>query len=188
MTDNKEDKKKRISAAEKKRQEIRKAVWPELNEESLWLRLDSKGFITIPRTLPLLVEIINCMTKGTPAGGAYFELWCRSHDECFVDMDDEEGMAFSTGFGGQRAVTTWRGRIQLLENLHFIEVRKRGGHSYALINNPYHIIYAHHLLKTSGLTEDHYTAMQIRAANIGARDFVKAVELYGTTAPDWADN
>lgn len=54
------------------------------------------------------------MTKGAPAGSAYLELWCRSFDECYVDMDDEEGMAFTTGFTGQRAVTTWRGRIRSL--------------------------------------------------------------------------
>lgn len=183
MTDTDEQRKKRISTAEKKRQEIRKAVWPELNERDLWLRSTSKGFTTIPRTLPLIVEIINCMTKGAPAGNVYFELWCRAFDECFVDLDDEEGMAFATGFGGQRAVTTWRGRIQALEKLSFIDVKKRGGHNYALILNPYHIIHAHHVQKTPGLTADHYAALQIRATDIGANDMGKAVQIYGLTPP-----
>lgn len=100
MTEIEEAKKKRVSTAEKKRQEVRKAVWPELAERDLWLRSTSKGYTTIPRTLPLIVEIINCMTKGAPAGGVYFELWCRAFDEMFVDMDDAEGMAFAAGFSG----------------------------------------------------------------------------------------
>lgn len=169
-----ETKKKRVSAAEKKRRAIREAVWPGLDEERLWRRLESTGFITIPRTLPLIVEIINCMTKGKPAGAAYFELWCRSFDECFVDMDDEDGMAFSTGFTGQRATSTWRDRIRALQNLGFIDVQTKGGKSYALIYNPYQVIYQHHLNKTSGLTGDHYTALEIRVAGIGANDLGEA--------------
>lgn len=183
MSDAEQKVPKRISASEKKRREIRKAVWPELDARLLWERSTSLGFITIPRTLPLIVEIINCMTKGAPAGGAYFELWCRSHDECFVDMDDEDGMAFSTGFSGQRATTTWKGRIKSLEDLKFIEVKKRGGHSYALIFNPYLVIHRHHLQKKPGLTEDHYTALKIRAAGIGAKDFEKAEQIFGITDP-----
>jgi len=186
MTETEEAKKKRVSTAEKKRQEVRKAVWPALAERDLWLRSTSKGYTTIPRTLPLIVEIINCMTKGAPAGGVYFELWCRAFDEMFVDMDDAEGMAFAAGFSGQRAVTTWRGRIQALEKLNFIDVQKRGGHSYALILNPYHILYAHHLMKTPGLTEDHFASLKIRATEIGARDLADAVEIYGTTPKNGA--
>lgn len=165
-----QEKKKRVSAAEKKRRAIREVIWPGLNEELLWLRLGSSGFITIPRTLPLIAEIINCLTKGAPAGTAYFELWCRSFDECFVDMDDEEGMAFSTGFTGQRAVSTWRGRIRALQDLGFIDVQNKGGRTYALIYNPYQVIYRLHQAKTPGLTDDHYTALEIRVAEIGATD------------------
>lgn len=169
-----ETKKKRVTAAEKKRRAIREAVWPSLDEELLWRRLESTGFITIPRTLPLIVEIINCMTKGAPAGPAYFELWCRSFDECFVDMDDEDGMAFSTGFTGQRATSTWKGRIRALQELGFIDLQTKGGKSYALIYNPYQVIYQHYLSKTPGLTEDHYTALVIRVAGIGANDLSEA--------------
>lgn len=167
-------KKKRVTAAEKKRRAIREVVWPGLDEELLWRRLESTGFITIPRTLPLIVEIINCMTKGAPAGTAYFELWCRSFDECFVDMDDEDGMAFSTGFTGQRATSTWRGRVRALQDLGFVDMQTRGGKSYALIFNPYQVIYRHYLAKTPGLTVDHYSALEIRVAGIGANDLSEA--------------
>lgn len=171
------EKKKRVTVGEKKRRAIREAVWPALDEEQLWLRLESTGFITIPRTLPLIVEIINCMTKGAPAGPSYFELWCRSFDECFVDMDDAEGMAFSTGFTGQRAVSSWRGRIRALQELGFIDVQMKGGKSYALIYNPYQVIYRHWQAKTPGLTSDHYGALEIRVAGIGATDLVEAKKI-----------
>lgn len=169
----------RVNAGEKKRRTIRDAIWPDLEVERLWLRSKSTGFITIPRTLPLIMEIINCMTKGAPAGTAYFELWCRSFDECFVDMDDQEGMAFSNGFTGQRAVSTWRGRIRALQELGFIDVQTKGGKSYALIYNPYQVIYRHSQVKTPGLTGDHYTALEIRVAGIGATDITKAKKIIG---------
>jgi hypothetical protein len=168
-----EREKRRVKVGEKKRGLIRDAIWPDLEVDRLWLRLKSTGFITIPRTLPLIMEIINCMTKGAPAGTAYFELWCRSFDECFVDMDDQEGMAFSNGFTGQRAVSTWRGRIRALQELGFIDVQIRGGKSYALLYNPYQVIYRHRQAKTPGLTGDHYTALEIRVAGIGATDLNK---------------
>lgn len=177
MAEQEDKKKRRVTAAEKKRRGIRDIIWPGLDEKRLWLRQGSVGFITIPRTLPLIVEIINCMTKGAPAGAAYFELWCRSFDECYVDMDDEEGMAFSTGFTGQRAVTTWRGRIRALQELGFIDVKTKGGHSYALIFSPYQVIYQHHQAKTPGLTDDHYAALEIRVENIGASDLLQAKHL-----------
>lgn len=180
LPDNK--KKPRISAAEKKRRGIREIIWPGLDDNQLWLRQGSVGFITIPRTLPLIVEIINCMTKGAPAGTAYLELWCRSFDECYVDMDDEEGMAFTTGFTGQRAVTTWRGRIRSLQELGFIDVKGKGGHTYALIYSPYQVIYQHHQVKTPGLTDDHYAALEIRVENIGASDLVEAKRLAALAA------
>ena len=171
--------KKRVSAAEKKRRAVREIVWPDLDERLVWKRADRKGFITIPRTLPLVCEIINCLTKGSPAGSAYMELWCRSFDECYVDLDDEDGMAFSSGFGGQRATSTWRGRIQSLEKLGFIELRNTGGKRYALLYNPYQVIYRLHRDKTPGLTSDHVTALAVRAAEIGASDMDEAARIVG---------
>lgn len=179
-----ESKKRRITVAEKKRRAVQEVIWPGLDQSRLWLRLDSTGFITIPRTLPLVVEIINCMTKGAPAGPAYLELWCRSHDECFADLNDEEAMAFSAGFTGQRAVHTWRGRIQALHKLGFIDLQNRAGKTYALIWNPYLVIENHHRQKTPGLTEDHYAALAVRVAEIGARDLKAAQKLLDEEAED----
>lgn len=184
MAEQEDKKKRRVTAAEKKRRGIRDIIWPGLDANRLWLRQGSVGFITIPRTLPLIIEIINCMTKGAPAGAAYFELWCRSFDECYVDMDDEEGMAFATGFTGQRAVTTWRSRIRSLQALGFIDVQAKGGHTYALIYSPYQVIYQHRQAKTVGLTEDHYVALEIRVENIGASDLVQAKRLVAASTDE----
>lgn len=174
------EKKKRVTVAEKKRRAIQEAIWPGVDHNNLWLRHGSAGFITIPRPLPLIVEIINCMTKGAPAGGAYLELWCRSHDECFADLDDAEAMAFCAGFTGQRAVHTWRGRIQALQKLGFIDLQTRGGKTYALIWNPYLVIERHHREKTPGLTEDHYASLAVRVAEIGAQDLKAAQKILDT--------
>lgn len=173
--------KKRIGAAERKRREKRKVIWPELNENLLWSRLESNGYITIPRTLPLIMEIINCLTKGAPAGTSYLELWCRSFDESFVELDDENSMAFHAGFTGQRALSTWKGRLKALHSLGFIDLKQVGGTSYALIYNPYHVIYQLHQSKHPGLTSNHYSALRIRASDIGAQDFKEAESVESST-------
>lgn len=169
------DTKKPASAAEKKRQQIRDILWPAIDEDQLWRRKKSTGFTTIPRTMPLIIEIINCLTKGKPAGPTYLELWCRAYDECFVDLDEADSMAFCSGFSGQRASNTWRGRVQELQTLGFLDIRSVGGKEYALIFNPYRVIQKLRDEKSAGLTENHYNALLLRATDIGARD-LKAAE------------
>lgn len=167
--------KKPVSAAEKKRQQIRDILWPGVDEDQLWRRKKSTGFTTIPRTMPLIIEIINRLTKGKPAGPTYLELWCRAFDECFVDLDEADNMAFCSGFTGQRASNTWRGRVQDLKNLGFLDIRAVGGKEYALIFNPYLVIQKLKATKVPGLTDNHYNALLLRATDIGASD-LKAAE------------
>ncbi len=42
----------------------------------------------------------------------YLALWCRVFDEGFVEIRDKEAFAYESGFSGQRAVTTWSGRMK----------------------------------------------------------------------------
>ncbi len=58
----------------RKIRELRAYHWPDINfKKQLWHRKRNDGFTTIPRTLPLIIGIIDDLSKGTPAGMTYAE-------------------------------------------------------------------------------------------------------------------
>lgn len=151
---------------------LREQLWPDLDKKRLWLRKERTGFTTLPRTMPLILSIMDSMSKGKPLSSTYLELWCRAHDECLVTLSKQEELAFHAGFTGQRAVSTWRDRLRALAELGFIETKPgpSGELGYALLVNPYQVIKKHHGKKHSGITEAAYNALQQRAIDIGADD------------------
>lgn len=151
---------------------LRLKLWPEIKDTDLWHRKRSDGFVTIPRTMPLILSIIDDLTKGAPAASTYFELWCRAFDEMYVSLSKSRELAFHSGFTGQRAERTWGEKIRKLDELGFIALREgqAGPLSHALILNPYHVIRRLHEAKNPGLTQDKYNALIERAIEIGADD------------------
>ena len=91
---------RRSSKIQESQQKLRDKLWPELDESKLWHRKKKKGFITIPRPMPLVMNIMDDMVNGKPVSSAYLELWCRSFDESFVTLSKREEIAFASGFGG----------------------------------------------------------------------------------------
>jgi hypothetical protein len=161
----------RISKFIKKNRELRARLWPEIKfEEELWHRKINDGFITMPRTIPIILSIIDDLTKGAPASSTYLELWCRSFDEMYISLSKSKEMAFHAGFVGQRAERTWAEKIRKLEELGFISVKggQAGPLSHALILNPYRVIERLHAAGTPGLAADKYNAFIERAIEIGA--------------------
>ncbi len=159
----------RIAAKQLK---LREKLWPDLDETTLWIRTQKQGFTTIPRTMPLVLRIMDSLSNGRPVGSTYFELWCRARDDCFVTLNRPDEMAFHAGFAGQRGVTTWRGRLRILNEIGFIDVKPgpSGPYSYALFWNPYLVIRRHAEVQTPGLEVATYNALQARAIEIGASD------------------
>ena len=85
----------RVSKFVKKARELRARVWPEMKfEDELWHRKINDGFITVPRTMPIVLSIIDDLTKGAPASSTYFDLWCRSFDEMYVSLSKSKELAF----------------------------------------------------------------------------------------------
>ena len=154
--------------------QLRKNLWPQINEKRLWIRTVNDGFTTIPRTMPIIMNMMNGLSKNKPVSSTYLELWCRAFDECFVTLNKHQEYAFHAGFMGQRAVTTWKERISLLAELGFIDVKAgpSGDISYALIFNPYDIIKRYHEEKHPGITESMYNALVARAIEIRAKDLI----------------
>jgi hypothetical protein len=130
--------KRRASRFSESQKKLRARLWPGLDESRLWHRKTKQGFTTIPRTMPLIMEIMDDMANGKPISSAYLELWCPSFDKSFVTLSKQEDIAFASGFGGQRGVSTWRQRIKSLHEMGFIDVQPgpAGPMSYALLWNP----------------------------------------------------
>lgn len=151
---------------------LRDQLWPTLDEKQLWQRRVAKGFTTVPRTLPLMLRIMNEMSPGKPLDSTYLDLWSCSHEECFVVIKDQTERAFHAGFSGQRSASTWRERIRKLCELRFIDLKSGpcGPVSYVLIWNPYHVIRDHRLRKHPLLQEDSYNALLARMSEVGATD------------------
>ena len=122
--------------------------------------------------MPIILTVVDAMSKGKPLSSTYLELWCRVHDESFITLNKPLEHAFHAGFSGQRAVTTLRERIRTLANLRFLDVLSgpSGDLSYALIFNPYLVIKDHRSNSTPGLTQETYNALLQRVGEIGAND------------------
>jgi len=48
----------------------------------------------MPRTMAYLMNIIDTLTKGQPAGGTYLTIWCRLFHPGIVELASEKQMAF----------------------------------------------------------------------------------------------
>lgn len=151
--------------------ELRARLFPGITEAHLWNRKTHHGFTTIPRTLPLIMSILDDLA-GMPVGSTYLELWCRSFDEAFVTLSKPREIAFHSGSTGQRQESTWRSKIKKLHELGFIEVAEgsAGIYSYALILNPYLVIRRLFTVGGSHIPVDKYNALIDRAIEISAGD------------------
>ncbi|KXF78588.1 hypothetical protein ATN84_01985 [Paramesorhizobium deserti] len=123
--------------------------------------------------MPIIIKIIDDLTKGTPAGNTFFELWCRAYSEMYVSLGAAGTLATHSGYSGQRAVRMWQDRIELLEELGFIRTKSgsAGRFAHAVILNPHKIIRQLRETNHGGITTEKYEALVERATEIGATDF-----------------
>jgi hypothetical protein len=151
--------------------EVRKKLWPHVSDEMTWNRRARDGFVTMPRTMPLVMRIMDYMAgKGSPVSLVYLDLWCRTFDEAFLQITKTEEMASYAGFSGQRAVRTWRERFVKLADLGFIDVQfgMSKDAPFALILNPYHVIAKAYAAEK--VPVEMWNALMVRSAEIGAGD------------------
>ena len=66
-----------------KQLELRETLWPG-HEPFLWNRKINKGFATIPKTMPLILKIMDELTKGAPVSSTYLTLWCQTWDNSYA--------------------------------------------------------------------------------------------------------
>jgi len=133
--------------------------------------MDNEGWVALPRLMPLMMSIMDDMSgKGFTVGRTYLEMWARLREEQFLTLNRPEEMAFHAGFEGQRALRTWKDRVQRLANLGFIVLQSGpiGDLSYAIFYNPYHVVKRAYI--EGQVQERKWQALVIRANEIGAFD------------------
>lgn len=160
-------------AIAKKQVALRELHWPGM-ENWLWNRKNHKGFTTIPKTMPMILKIMDEMTKGAPVSATYLTLWCNTWDNSYVILNKHGDMANASGFGGQRGEHTWATRMKKLQELKFIDIKpgKSGLMSNAIIWNPHYVMRWHNSIKTPGLTAQSYNALVETALEVGANDML----------------
>lgn len=150
----------------------RARLWPDLIEDELWYHKKHDGFLSIPRTMPYILNIIDQLTKGTPASSTYFDLFCRTLPEMYLSLSDQDKYAFGAGFRGQRARRQWVDRIRLLRDLGFILTAEgvAGEFSHAVVINPHIAIKRLWDKRHPGLVKKEYDLLIERALEVGATD------------------
>jgi hypothetical protein len=99
------------------------------------------GYTTIPRAMPLILK--SWMTCRRKARVINLPWSCGAGPTTNARHPHQPTeMAFHSGFTGQRALATWRNRMQILADLEFIDMKPgpSGPMSYSLLWNPYEVI------------------------------------------------
>ncbi|MDP3670012.1 MAG: hypothetical protein Q8R69_10040 [Telluria sp.] len=167
---NLKQKAKRKSKAQENMITMRKHLFPLISEEHLWLRTVNHGFTTIPRTMPLFMNVINDLAKSVsdksvPAAKTYLTLWCRVFDDGILKIDDEAAAAVEAGYVGERNVTTWRDHLKVLKELGFIDFAAGSTPcQWIVIRNPYLAV----MELKDRIQPATYNALCQRALEIGA--------------------
>src|SRR5271166_3941141 len=61
----------RAERLENSRLSLRNHLWPHVTPDRLWSRKSAKGFATVPRTLPLIMQIMDRLNVGKPVSSVY---------------------------------------------------------------------------------------------------------------------
>lgn len=154
-----------------RRLDLREALWPR-HGERIWDRHKRTGFCTIPRLLPLVMILIRELARKKSGVGdpsfVYFDLWTRGFDEGTVSIKDDAECAYTSGYTGTRATRSWRERIELLQELGFIDTKPAHNreHAHVLLFDPINV--CAELRKKRDVPDKWWNAFVGRAQEIGA--------------------
>lgn len=121
-----------------KRTALRDSLWNDAGER-VWQRKKHQGFTTIPKELPLIMNVADVlMGSKMDVSKVYLTLWCNVWDDGFVQVPSPEKLAFEAGYMSKKRGTEWRKRIVALKELGFIDTKpgSSGDDEYVLLLNP----------------------------------------------------
>ncbi|WP_405119926.1 hypothetical protein [Pseudomonas leptonychotis] len=177
MANAKQSAKRRLTMAERA-QQLMLVHFPGVPDALTWTRKTHDGFSTIPRTLPIVMQIIDAQSKGQPAGHVLFCLWARMPDHPVIAIENPSTFAAEAGFIGERAVDTWRRRMKKLRELQLIFTKPgaSGEFHYVMLTNPNAAV---EWMRHSGMVQDGlYSRFIERLPEIGAYGDIEALHVY----------
>lgn len=156
----------------KKRQDIKNNTWPK-DIAWNWTEYKESGWFAVPRTLPLIVQIIDSpkISGKVKPSNVYLELLSRNLGDGIVELTSEQEHAYNSGHTKKRAVRTWKEKMQLLVNHEFIKTKRLGiqEYKYAIIIHPTVVI--HSLYEKQLIDPTLWEIFQSRQADVKAIPF-----------------
>jgi hypothetical protein len=148
---------------------LRNSLWPDIASDRIWTH-KSKGWTYLPKSMPLVLTILDRLSVGKPLSATYLDLWCRTRNDAFVVANQPQEMAFASGFTGERAVRTWKDRIAILRDCGFIDTKPgaTGDIGFILLFNPFAII--HGLWKDRKVSTNYFNALLARLVELRSDD------------------
>lgn len=124
---------------QRKRKALRDELWPDAKAVVFAAPRDGGYCRVMPRILPLVCVLADHVkSRAGELTGAYMDLWLRTDNDGFVEVEDELECAASAGFLGGRALWSWRERIRELERLGVLRLKGEGHREirYILLIHP----------------------------------------------------
>lgn len=117
---------------EKRLADTRREHWP---DERPWMSEKEVGYFPVPRTLPMVLGLLNMkkMSGVQDLGPTYLELFSRHTGQGIVHMDPYEEHAFRAGYYSDRGKRTWQERMNASESLGFIKAVPAGPKRYGIV-------------------------------------------------------
>lgn len=115
-----------------RREEIKASFFP---KEDVWLGEKETGWVAVPRTFPLILNLIGskALSGNKNPSLVYLELLSRLRGDGIIKMERESDHAYAAGYVGPRAVRTWQERMQTLAKLGFIRIQRVGNERYKYV-------------------------------------------------------
>lgn len=120
------------SGVAKRREEIRQQHWP---QEDLWTGEKEFGWFSVPRSLPLILALLQSkqISQKKDPSSVYLYLLSRQRGEGVIEMGHEADHAFAAGYEGSRAIRTWQERMKSLEANGFIRTLRVGNYRFKYV-------------------------------------------------------
>jgi hypothetical protein len=162
--------------ANARRERLRKEHWP--NEPIYWTGPGEQGFFCAPRTLPLIIKLLDSksVSGNLALGGVYLDLLARHIGQGLVEMGPEDEHAYASGYESNRSIRSWRDRMAALEELGFIRTATKGGLRFGfvlLIHPAIAVLNLRALKKVPDAWWGSYRAMQIEYKEPLVEDLVE---------------
>ena len=166
---------RRLKMAERAQQAM-DIHFPGIPPAWVWGRKTNDGYTTSPRTLPIVMQAIDAVSKGQPAGHTLFCLWARAPDHPLVTIENPATFAAEAGFSGERAVDTWRKRMKRLKELSLMLTKPgaTGEFHYVLLLNPN--VAMEYMRRKNMVQDGLYARFKDRLIEVGAYGDIEAYD------------